>query len=84
MTRDLYNSFENGDQRKNAWTNSRIYNGDTLRYPFKYKKPNGAVLTEYYMVFRLAEQYLIRAEANMQQNKLAEATDDVNIIRNRA
>ncbi|MBX2933901.1 MAG: RagB/SusD family nutrient uptake outer membrane protein [Ferruginibacter sp.] len=84
ITPQLYNSFENIDSRKNAWIKSRIFNSDTLYYPFKYKLPNGASLTEYYMVFRLAEQYLIRAEAELNQNKLQNAITDINIIRNRA
>ena len=35
-------------------------------------------------VLRLEEQYLIRAEARAQQEKLDSAADDVNVIRNRA
>ena len=36
------------------------------------------------MVLRLAEQYLIRAEARAEQNNLTGAVADLNIIRNRA
>ena len=36
------------------------------------------------MVIRLAEQYLIRAEARAQQNKLGEAKTDLDVLRNRA
>ena len=36
------------------------------------------------MVLRLAEQYLIRAEARAQQNNISGAQSDVNVIRNRA
>jgi hypothetical protein len=36
------------------------------------------------MVLRLAEQYLIRAEARAQQNNLAGAKDDVDAVRLRA
>ena len=36
------------------------------------------------MVFRLAEQYLIRAEALAQQNKLDSALADLNLVRQRA
>jgi hypothetical protein len=35
-------------------------------------------------VLRIAEQYLIRAEARAQQNKLADALDDLNAVRSRA
>src|SRR5207245_162544 len=40
--------------------------------------------TEYYMMLRLAEQYLIRAEARAQQNNLAGSILDLNVIRTRA
>lgn len=80
----LRNSFENGDNRKSSWINSRVFNKDTLYFPFKYKVLNGGSLTEYYMVFRLAEQYLIRAEAELNQNKIPAAQTDINIVRARA
>ena len=84
VTSSLRNSFENGDNRKSSWINSRVYNNDTLYFPFKYKIPNGTTLTEYYMVFRLAEQYLIRAEAALNLNNVADAQADINSIRSRA
>ncbi len=37
-----------------------------------------------YMVLRLAEQYLIRAEARAHQNNAEGAISDINIIRTRA
>ncbi len=80
----LRNSFENGDNRKVSWIKFRVFNNDTLYFPYKYKIPNGASLTEYYMVFRIAEMYLIRAEAAINQNKLLDAISDINIIRARA
>lgn len=84
LTPQLRNSFESTDNRKNAWIKSRVFNNDTLYFPYKYKLPEGVSLTEYYMVFRLAEQYLIRADAELNQNKLPDAQADINIIRNRA
>jgi len=36
------------------------------------------------MVLRLAEQYLIRAEAFLNLNRLSDATTDINVIRARA
>ena len=39
---------------------------------------------EYYVMFRLAEQYLIRSEARAQQANISGAQDDLNAIRNRA
>ena len=40
--------------------------------------------TEYEVMFRLAEQYLIRAEARAQQNNIAGSLADVNVVRARA
>lgn len=84
ITSTLLNSFENGDNRKMAWIKSRVFNNDTVYFPYKYKMSNSPTLNEYYTVFRLGEQYLIRAEAELNQNKIMEAETDINIIRNRA
>lgn len=84
VTSTLRNSFEKGDNRKTAWIKSRVFNNDTVYFPYKYKISNSPNLNEYYTVFRLAEQYLIRAEAEVNQNKLMEGQTDINIIRNRA
>lgn len=43
----------------------------------------GATYTDQYMV-RLAETYLLRAEAWINLNQLSKAADDVNVVRNRA
>jgi hypothetical protein len=85
VTAALRNAFELNDKRKTSWLASRVYAGQTLYYPYKYKVyGNGAPVTEYYMVLRLAEQYLIRAEARAHQNDIAGAQSDLNIIRSRA
>jgi hypothetical protein len=84
VTANLRGSFETGDNRKSAWINSRVYNNDTLYFPYKYKVPNGATLSEYYMVFRLAEQYLIRAEAALNLNNISDARANLNSLRARA
>ncbi|GAC1597802.1 MAG: hypothetical protein NVS3B19_20030 [Ginsengibacter sp.] len=82
----LYQSFENGDKRFSRWIGSYRAGAQTYYYPFKYKKsPFGdQTMTEYLMVLRLAEQYLIRAEARIQQNNINGSRGDLNIIRNRA
>jgi hypothetical protein len=81
----LLNSFETGDLRKvnGNWVNSVTLSGNTYYYPYKYKNRT-ATVTEYLMVLRLAEQFLIRAEARAQQGNLNGAKSDLNIIRNRA
>lgn len=79
-------AFETGDLRKSSWAKAHTFSGQTYYYPYKYKVRGaaGVPITEYYMVLRLAEQYLIRAEAKAQQNNLSGAASDVNKIRNRS
>ena len=85
ITPFLLSSFESSDERKQAWIGARTYLNDSLFYPSKYRMyPDGSPVTEYYAVLRLAEMYLIRAEANAHLNKLTEGENDVNAIRNRA
>jgi starch-binding outer membrane protein, SusD/RagB family len=82
----LLNSFESGDLRESNWLDSTAANGQTYYYPYKYKlgyDGNTAPLEDY-MVFRLGEQYLIRAEARAEQNEQGTAIADLNVIRNRA
>lgn len=84
----LMNSFESGDGRRNQWIDSVVVGPNTYYYPFKYKvnQPTSTI-TEYATVLRLAEQYLIRAEARAQQNNILGnngAIADLNVIRTRA
>jgi len=80
----LLNSFEPGDQRKVNWVGSITKGANTYYFPYKYKVQTGGTnISEYTMVLRLAEQYLIRAEAKAEQGD-ATAVNDLNIIRNRA
>lgn len=84
MTTELVNAFETGDQRMQSWTKSNTIEGVVYLYPFKYKVRSGNLVTEYNMMFRLSELYLIRAEANAMQSNIANSKMDVDIIRNRA
>lgn len=86
LTASLNNAFENGDQRKISWFKSVTIGANTYTYPFKYKlvRDNNTSPKESYSVLRLAEQYLIRAEARAQQGNLSGAAADLNIIRSRA
>lgn len=81
----LLNSFENGDNRKTKWINNVTARGTTYYYPYKYTiNTLNLPVTEYQMVIRLGEIYLNRAEARAQQNNLAGAIADLDVIRNRA
>jgi hypothetical protein len=78
------NVFEPGDLRRLYWVDSVTDGTNIYYFPFKYKVSYSSTVTEYTMVMRLAEQYLIRAEARAMQNNLAGAISDVNVIRERA
>ncbi len=80
----LLNAFEPADLRRTDWVNKIVTGTGTYYFPYKYKIRIGATLSEYSMVIRLAELYLIRAEARAQQNDLAGARADINAIRSRA
>jgi hypothetical protein len=83
----LLNAFEPGDLRKADWTAAMNFNGQAYYYPYKYKDANTGLVSnggEYYTLLRLGEQYLIRAEALAEQDKIAEGDADLNVIRHRA
>ena len=80
----LLAAFEADDARLVAWTSTTTYNGTRYTYPNKYKSLVSGANTEYYTILRLAEQYLIRAEARAQQNNITGARQDIDLIRNRS
>ncbi|WP_213087098.1 RagB/SusD family nutrient uptake outer membrane protein [Chitinophaga agrisoli] len=85
LTGSLLAAFETGDKRMQDWVGSTVVNGTTVYYPYKYKNVSASSTpTEDQMILRLAEMYLIRAEAAAHLNHLTEALADVNIIRARA
>ena len=92
LSEDLLNSFEPGDNRRTAWvfySNGANYPNPNNRYFFKkYYSPVGTTnppgKAQDFVVLRLAEMYLIRAEARARQNNLSGAAADLNVIRNRA
>lgn len=84
----LVNSFEPGDSRRTHWIDSVVVGSTAYYYPYKYKAGAAQLSTqsEYQMVFRLGEQYLIRAEAeaNGAGGGLSAAVNDLDAIRQRA
>ena len=81
-------SFEAGDLRGENWIDTLTNVNGTFLYPVKYKQGFGGLNfddpPELYAVFRLAELYLIRAEARAQQNNISGSLEDINLLRARA
>lgn len=85
LTPEFVNAFEPSDKRKSTWIGSVTIGTETWYHAFKYKQRIIAGnATEYPVILRLAEQYLIRAEAKLMLGDVAGAKDDVNLIRRTA
>ncbi|MFV8374737.1 RagB/SusD family nutrient uptake outer membrane protein [Flavobacterium sp. GSP11] len=85
LTPSLMAAFEPGDLRKSSWTKAVTNSKGTWYHADKYKtKGNSGTSVEYSIVLRLAEQYLIRAEARARQGDLIGAKEDLNVIRTTA
>ena len=87
LSSSFIDSRDVGDERLQHWVG--IYTDDTGIYyfPNKYKvqyNASGGDITEYSMVLRLAEQYLIRSEARAKQGNLIGAITDLDVIRQRS
>lgn len=83
----LVNAFDPADKRKTNWMKAGTGAASTTYYPYKYKQrgTTTGTATEYEVMFRLAEQYLIRAEARAQQaGKLGDGLADLNIVHQRS
>jgi len=90
LRNSLYAAFEPTDLRKTDWIDSVTSDSGLTTWYFvhKYKENHlNSTGSEYSMVLRLAEQYLIRAEARAKQNNLIgsnSSESDINAIRTRA
>jgi hypothetical protein len=85
LSNPLMEAFVPEDQRKVHWTTEVIDGTDIWYHASKYKAvANTGSSLEYSIVFRLAEQYLIRAEARAHQGDLIGAKEDLNKIKNTA
>lgn len=85
LSAELYNSFANDDLRKSHWISSVTDGSSTWYHANKYKQNNNTGTSlEYSILFRLAEQYLIRAEARARQGELSNAKQDLDMVRSLA
>ncbi|KVV16222.1 RagB/SusD family nutrient uptake outer membrane protein [Flavobacterium sp. TAB 87] len=85
LSNNFVNSFELGDARKANWIKAVTDGTTTWYHPYKYKQQNfSSSSVEYSIMFRLAEQYLIRAEARARAGDLIGAKEDINKIRQRS
>jgi starch-binding outer membrane protein, SusD/RagB family len=91
LSDSLVDAFEPGDARFTNWVGADTVaaSGSTpmtvYYYAYKYKaKGTYTAPQESLVLFRLGEQYLIRAEARAEQNNLTGALADLNAIRARA
>ncbi len=83
---NMMDGFETGDHRKAAWLRYFMQANEQGYYPVKYRQ-NKWPAEEAHCVMRLAEIWLIRAEARAKLGRLEGdrgAVMDVNVIRSRA
>jgi hypothetical protein len=86
MSDTLVRSFEPGDGRFTSWVRSTLYTGVTpnITYYFPNKYKSSAPGAERSVYLRMAEMFLIRAEARAQRSNLTGAASDIDSIRLRA
>ncbi len=82
----LLHTFEQGDLRVTNWLDSNTVSGNVYYYPYKYKISidYSTSKSEYNIVLRLAEMYLIQAEAFAQQGDLPASIQALDKVRQRA
>jgi len=85
LTPDWLMAVEAGDLRWADWTDSVTVFGKEYFFPYKYKLTGPSpVDTEYNMVVRLAEVFLIRSEARAHLGDIPGAQADLDMVRARA
>lgn len=83
LSEDLVSSFPTGDLRRQNWITSLTVGTNTWYRANKYKALSNNT-TEYSIVFRIEEAYLLLAESLVQQGKTLEAVSYLNKIRQRS
>lgn len=81
---EFVEGFQTDDGRVLNWLGYKTLSDKSYFFPYKYQVQRNSILTEYLIIFRLAELYLIRAEARGKQDKFNGAREDLNMIRLRA
>lgn len=85
LSNQLVSSFDISDQRKAHWIKEVTDGSEIWYHANKYKERNfTGISKEYSVVMRLAELYLIRAEAKVRLGNISGAIEDLNRIRLRA
>jgi len=85
LAASFVSAFEAGDLRRIQWVRTVSNAKGSWYSSYKYKQPLGTTSSqEYTILLRLAEQYLIRAEANAHLSRISDAKADLNKIRHRA
>lgn len=84
LTDAVVRAFEPGDGRLAQWVGRTGEGSGTVYYPRKYRYPQPGATFEYSVVLRMAEQYLIRAEAYLAEGAVEDARRDLNALRGRA
>lgn len=83
LSQNLVSIFTAGDQRKNQWMATVTVGQNTWYRAAKYKALTNNT-SEFSVVFRLEEVYLLLAETLAQQDKIADALPYLNVTRQRA
>jgi hypothetical protein len=86
ISSQLMSAFQLSDQRRASWLKSVTVSSQVYWYPYKYKVRGGSSVpvTEALCMLRLAEIYLIRAEARARQGNISGGLTDLNQTRSRA
>jgi hypothetical protein len=81
----LLNAFEEDDKRKASWIIPQTVGTNVYNVLGKYKnRVRNAATTEAYVMLRLADMYLVLAEAQAQSGNTADAITNLNKVRTRA
>lgn len=84
LDESLVTEFSENDLRRQKWIGYNTSLKSYFSHKYKIWASSQFPIQEYSMVLRLAEQYLIRAEARLKMDKTLEAIEDLDVIRNRA